>query len=248
MAIFLEHVNKRDLNKRLFETFGKYKVFIVDGQAIRKLNLTDHEFTDSAIHATFPKLIPDKEIWIDDVIKPNERFILISNLLSLYKYLSKESLDKAYDKALKKEKSMREKVDNVRLHPEKTNERASPKVYKSLYGKIGDVKIWLVDGEYVRDKYKTDYTEGGHDYVYKWIPHNEIWIESTMHKSEMPLIVLHEFVERTLMKTKGIEYDKAHTIASKVEFAKEDKFDRNDVLSMTEDKALKMDETRVVSN
>jgi ADP-Ribosyltransferase in polyvalent proteins len=83
------------------------------------------------------------------------------------------------------------------------------------------LKVVLVDGEKVRDLFKSDYIEGGHHYVYPWIPIGEIWIEDTINASEMPPIVLHEFVERELMKRRGLTYPHAHTIASKVEFAHE---------------------------
>lgn len=39
------------------------------------------------------------------------------------------------------------------------------------------IEVWRIDGHLVRCYYKTDYTEGGHGYVYPWCPRNEIWIE-----------------------------------------------------------------------
>ena len=60
--------------------------------------------------------------------------------------------------------------------------------------------MWLVDGELVRDLYKTDYICGGNPYVpYPWIPKNEIWIEKNLKKEEIYSIILHEYVESTLV-------------------------------------------------
>jgi hypothetical protein len=65
---------------------------------------------------------------------------------------------------------------------------------------------------------KTDYTEGGHGYVYDWVPKQQIWIERDLDRWELPFIVSHEYLELRLMRDAGIEYDPAHEICSKVEF------------------------------
>jgi hypothetical protein len=75
-----------------------------------------------------------------------------------------------------------------------------------------------VDGNKVRSWYKTDYTEGGHGYVYRWIPKEQIWIEKDLDRWELPYIVSHEYIELRLMRDEGIDYDTAHSICSKFEF------------------------------
>jgi hypothetical protein len=75
-----------------------------------------------------------------------------------------------------------------------------------------------VDGSMVRSLYKTDYTEGGHGYVYQWVPKRQIWVEKDLDRWELPFIVSHEYLELRLMREKGIKYDKAHEICAKVEF------------------------------
>jgi hypothetical protein len=88
-----------------------------------------------------------------------------------------------------------------------------------------------------------DYLEGGHGYVYKWVPLNEIWLEDVVENSEKPLILLHEYTELMLMKYKGMDYDKAHSIASKVEFEHRNKdFSKADALNLTKEKVLEMAE------
>ena len=80
------------------------------------------------------------------------------------------------------------------------------------------IEVWVVDGSMVRSLYKTDYTEGGHGYVYRWVPRQEIWIEKDLDRWELPFIVSHEYLELRLMRDEGIDYDTAHEICSKIEF------------------------------
>ena len=82
----------------------------------------------------------------------------------------------------------------------------------------GPVEVWLVDGNLVRSYYKIDYTEGGHGYVYPWVPRSEIWIEDGVDRREVPFIVSHEYIERRLMRDQGIDYNTAHAICSRLEF------------------------------
>jgi hypothetical protein len=81
----------------------------------------------------------------------------------------------------------------------------------------GNVEVWLVDGTYVREAFDIDFTQGGHHYRYKWIPEKEIWIDDSLHTDERPFVILHEAVERKLMKTGGLTYEVAHEIASRIE-------------------------------
>ena len=80
------------------------------------------------------------------------------------------------------------------------------------------IDVWLVDGNMIRSLYKTDYTEGGHGYVYQWCPKDEIWIEEDTQRGEIPFLVAHEYLELRLMRDEKLEYDEAHEICSKVEF------------------------------
>jgi len=97
-----------------------------------------------------------------------------------------------------------------------------PELYIERYITLPDVKfpieVWLVDGSRVRSLYKTDYAEGGHGYVYRWVPKQQIWIEKDLDRWELPFIVSHEYIEVRLMRDEGLDYDKAHEICSKVEF------------------------------
>jgi hypothetical protein len=169
-----------------------------------------------------PKTIPENEIWIEDDVKEEEKQILIhSALYEIKRINSGVKPGKAYDEGLKKEKDYRDSVLLSKKKPWKSDKAAPKDIYLEKYGHIKDenITVWLVDGEKVRNTFKTDFIEGGHGYVYSWVPNKEIWIEKGPHTDdEAPYILLHEYVERTIMKYRKLSYDKAHEIAAKVEW------------------------------
>lgn len=48
----------------------------------------------------------------------------------------------------------------------------------------GDIQVWIVDGFCLRDVFDIEFTEGGHDYVYEFVPVNEIWIDDDLVEAE----------------------------------------------------------------
>jgi hypothetical protein len=113
-------------------------------------------------------------------------------------------------------------LDGADYRGGKPNHRVPKKVYVGRYVTLPDgrfpVEVWLVDGSVVRGTYKTDYTEGGHGYVYRWIPKDQIWAEFNLHPSELPFIIAHEYLELRLMRDEKLDYDTAHDICSKMEY------------------------------
>ena len=235
----LTEAAKPKLKEKLIGKYGKYKVFYVNGDLVRNMSHKMEEFGSSSNHH-FLSDIPENEIWIEDNVKKTELpFIISTELYCLKKIGLGVEKWKAYHEAEKHSKSERERVEHI--HASQTNKPGDPSVYISKYGHIEDedITVWLVDGEKVRDRYKTDALEGMHGYVYLWVPNNEIWLESGIHSVEYPLILLHEYVERIIMKYKHVKYNKAHTIAAKVEFSKRpNKISKKEALSLTKDKAL----------
>ena len=69
----------------------------------------------------------------------------------------------------------------------------------------------------MRSVFDVDFTEGGHDYVYEFVPQNEVWIDNDLEEAERPYVLLHELHERNLM-AKGWSYSKAHEDSSKIEY------------------------------
>src|SRR5438477_12528769 len=117
---------------------------------------------------------------------------------------------------------MREKLNGAKFRDGKPHKQVPDALYLERYIILpdprGPVQVWLVDGNLARSYYKTDYTEGGHGYVYRWVPKPEIWVEWAVDRRELPFIVAHEYLELRLMRDAGVEYDPAHEICSTVEF------------------------------
>lgn len=231
------------VSKKLYDTFGDYKVYIVNGYKIRNASKQLQEFGGSNNHYFFPE-IPEHEIWIEDSISKAEiPYIISAELYTIRKIENGMEKWKAYELGQKQSKSERDAQKLSRKHPERTDKPADKKVYIKKYGHIKDedIEVWLVNGKAVRDRYKTDFIEGGHGYVYPWVPNNEIWLEDGPHiDKEGPVILLHEFLERTLMKYKKMSYDKAHDIAAKNEFPERHKLTKQKALALTKEKVLRM--------
>jgi hypothetical protein len=88
---------------------------------------------------------------------------------------------------------------------------------KQKIGEIEGISIFLVDGDVVEKKVDMDYVEGGHDLVYDWIPEKEIWIDSNLDSDTFKYIILHEFIERSIMEKFNLDYETAHKIANTCE-------------------------------
>ena len=80
------------------------------------------------------------------------------------------------------------------------------------------IKIYSVDGTYIRDNIDIDFTMGGHAYIYpNYIPEDEVWIDGDMNDKDKYTTIIHELSERNEMKNKKLDYDEAHNNASKKE-------------------------------
>jgi len=184
------------------------KVFIIDGDYVR--NNLNGEFTNFAEHFRFPNMIPPNEIWLDKCRGNNEYRFFIHNAKTENTLMSRgETYDHAHKVANQSEEAMRKQL----LHLHRT-------LRKEHYGTIGQdglpVQVFIVDGEEVRNKYDIDFTEGGHDLVYKWIPNREIWIDDKLNPKERLDIMVHESTERKKM-SQGLRYEAAHQSANIVE-------------------------------
>ena len=103
------------------------------------------------------------------------------------------------------------------------------------------LKVYLVDGKYVRDTYDSDFCQGGNGFAYPFVPKDEIWIDAAITEDEWHLIEFHECGEVELMR-RGMSYDEAH---DKIK-ALEDRIRRSpprrapSVLPLDRQEALKM--------
>src|SRR5207249_21831 len=86
--------------------------------------------------------------------------------------------DKAYTEGIHVERLLRERLNRLKFRGARPQKSVPQEVYVEAYVTLPDkdatVQVWIVDGNVVRSLYKTDYTEGGHGYVYPWVPRDEI--------------------------------------------------------------------------
>ena len=197
---------------------GKFKVYIVDGEKARKL---DEQITDWATSGS-SRAVPKNQIWLDREATDKEYPINMDEALA---YQMGRDRGWGHDKAIAYANRKAEDERGCRYNSDAKRKPSSlaftAKVEIKKIGRAPDGgDIMLVDGSKVR-KLDPNFTEGGHDLVYHYIPKGpggtaHYWMDNENEPKEMPYFVLHETVERALM-AKGMKYDEAHKIASEKE-------------------------------
>jgi hypothetical protein len=189
----------------------------VDGGYIR--GHIDEEFTNFGQHYRF-SYIPENEFWIDHGTKSDEWRFFIDHLMVEHRLMENGV---PYIKALtagdleeRKERrragDLKKITDNGRKLP------AGKDVHLRLWKKLKNgLSVWIVSGRLVRSIFDIDFTAGGHDYVYEFVPEKEVWIDDDIEEAERGYIILHELHERNRMAA-GWDYDKAHAESSRIEY------------------------------
>jgi len=97
--------------------------------------------------------------------------------------------------------------DYAKCAGEQVWKKFSPAFTKMANG----IKTYIVDGDFIRSNINVDYVEGGHGYVYDYVPKDEIWVEEMEDRKEMWFNFQHELYERALMKADPkLDYSDAH--------------------------------------
>jgi hypothetical protein len=195
---------------------GKIAIWVVDGTYVRAH--LDEEFTDFGHHFSY-SCIPENEFWLDKEATENEQNFFIDHLLVEHRLMENGvPYNKALDAADRTEVAERKRAGDVKKLTKGENLPDPKKVHVRLWKKLeSPVSVWIVDGRLVRSVFDIDFTEGGHDYVYEFVPQNEVWIDDDLEEIERPYVLLHELHERNLM-AKGWNYEKAHEDSSKIEY------------------------------
>jgi hypothetical protein len=210
--------NDRTIKKPYVREYGQvagFTVWIVDGQYIReKIN---EEFTNFGQHYRF-RFIPQNEFWIDHEYGAGEEEFFIDHMLVEYRLMAfGMSYNKALEKADLVEKKERKKAEYIKRMASLDRKHLLENIHKRLLKPYsGKVKVWLIRGDLVRDFYFIDFTEGGHDKVYHFVPENEVWLDDDLSPKERKFVLLHELHERHLM-SQGWVYHRAHRSASEIE-------------------------------
>ncbi|MBP8305259.1 MAG: hypothetical protein KBE04_14170 [Phycisphaerae bacterium] len=199
------------------ETRGDIQVWIVDGPYIR--GHIDEEFTNFGQHYRFP-YIPEKEFWIDQEAENDERAFFIEHLLVEHRLMAKGvSYGEAMVEADRVERKERRRAGDVRKVTRGGKDLPDPKaVHERLWKTLENgLHVWIVNGRLVRSVFDIDFTAGGHDHVYEFVPQGEVWIDNDIEERERGFVLLHELHERNRMAA-GLPYSKAHNESSRIEF------------------------------
>lgn len=240
------------LKKSLVGRHQGYRVFSINALAVRNSGNGNEEFGNFATHDEFPRLIGKDEIWIADHLVEREGLYYLANASSrLHRLALGQREETAYEAGEAVERYLREQLTGIKYRDGKPHRSVPKEIYVEPYVGIPDHKqpmeVWRVDGHLVRCYYKTDYTEGGHGYVYDWVPKAEIWVERDVDLAELPVIVSHEYTELRLMRDCQLSYDRAHEICSKIEFDLRQQRPVEDFLGSRRHRLLKADLPRLTS-
>ena len=140
------------------------------------------------------------------------------DLLAFYK-ICEDKVEKIIAKAVKEGLTPDQLINELgKLFEDTPKSVVKSKVVLQHLGTADSESIYLVDGLTIRNDIDTNYTEGGHDLVYGYIPALSVWIDNDVRESEREYIVIHEVSERMLMEG-GFDYDTAHDKATVIEQA-----------------------------
>ncbi len=78
------------------------------------------------------------------------------------------------------------------------------------------LRVFLVDGKYVRDHMDSIFIQGGNEFRYDFVPKDELWVDASVPVAERPYVLFHECYETEKMR-KGWSYDRAHNAAKRAE-------------------------------
>ena len=195
--------------------YGKFTVWLVEGSYVRK-NI-DEEFSNFGHHYSYSE-IPKGELWLDYETDPDERKFYIGHMRVEYN-LREKGVDEetARKRANAHERRQRGRTADLQKVRRGKSVPQPDAVHDRLWKVLSNgVKVWFVKGRLVRSVYDVEFTEGGQEHVYEFIPRDEVWIDNDIHMDEQGYVVFHELHERNLM-SKGMNYDDAHEEASRME-------------------------------
>ena len=199
------------------DQLGDLQVWVVDGTFIR--SHIDEEFTNYGQHYRFP-YIPVNELWLDREAAEDEQQFFIDHLLVEHRLMSKgvpyeKALVEA-DRAERKERRRAGDISQLTRHGRRLPEASQ--IHTRLWKKLENgISVWIVSGRLVRSVFDIDFTEGGHDCVYEFVPEDEVWIDDDIEEGERGYVLLHELHERNRMAS-GWPYSKAHAESSRLEY------------------------------
>jgi hypothetical protein len=206
--------------KTLGSIGNQYTVWAVDGGWIRKH--MDPTFSNVGHSYLYPH-VPQGELWLDWTTAPEREWPFFIHRMMFEIELMKSGLPYPEASKLSAAEEQKERAFRKQL-PAMT--RADYAAVDPRQERIGvatiegfRVKVFLVDGETVRDVLDTDYFSGGHGLINTYMPEDEIWIESFLDANERLFTLYHEVRENRAMRVGGKTYEQAHVEAALAETA-----------------------------
>ena len=212
MTDSLKHPYLRKVDRR-----GDIQVWIVDGSYVR--GHIDEEFTNFGQHYRYA-YIPEKEFWIDEEAEHDELMFFTDHLLVEHRLMAEGM---PYEKALVEADKAERKVRRLAGDVSKATHRGQQlpdgsAAHERLWKKLENgVSVWIVNGRFVRSVFDIDFTAGGHEHVYEYVPTGEVWIDDAITEKERGFVLLHELHERNRMAD-AVPYSQAHAESSRIEF------------------------------
>lgn len=186
------------------------KIVYVDGFKIRQLLDADFPmmdyFNDDPTYFDPKYYIPENELWIDYVFRDETEFLI--ELDKINHNFGLEQRNKA---------ATGNKVDQQRAHLHSLLKINSLPNFIITHQLQDNLVINYVDGQIVRQYFDPEFMFGGHDFVYSYIPNNQIWIDNKMNDLDKPHVLVHEMEERSQMEIYKFNYDQAHEYATTME-------------------------------
>src|SRR4030065_96954 len=171
------------------EKRGNIQVWIVDGAHVR--GHIDERFTNFGQHYR-NSYIPEKELWIDQEGQHDERNFFIDHLLVEHSLMAKGiTYDEALTEADRVERRERRRAGDVGKVTHRGQQLPDPKaVQERLWKKQEDgVEVWIVNGRLVRSVFDIDFTAGGHDHVYEFVPQGQVWVDGAFEEEERGFVL-----------------------------------------------------------
>ena len=67
--------------------------------------------------------------------------------------------------------------------------------YLEQIDRRGDLRIWVVDGSYIRGHIDEEFTNFGQHFRFSYIPENELWLDQEAHPDERKFFIDHLLME-----------------------------------------------------
>ena len=159
------------------------------------------------IFNTIKELIP--------IGRKDEDLVELKEMLNLMTEIKDETAESFIEKVSNHNPELLSSIDYVLRT---ANLKDIEKDHKKFIHKLWDgTKVFLVDGDWVRDNMNDEFIGGGHGYQDDYIPEDEIWSEFVVDPVDNKEILIHEIIEYIFMRYFHKKYDDSHEIANSVE-------------------------------